>query len=464
MKIESINPWTGEVVAEWPADGPRTIEEALEKSRKAFRHWREEPLSRRAERMERAAEILLNRKEEFASMITREMGKPIAESRAEVEKCAWVCRFYAEKGEEFLADKPIQTDASESFVRYEPLGTIFAIMPWNFPFWQVFRFAAPNLVAGNAAVLKHASNVSGCAQQIEGIFREADFPEELFINLRVGHDRVEEIIANPTIRGVTLTGSERAGRSVGSLAGRYLKKSVLELGGNNAFIVCEDADLEAAVEVGVKARMINSGQSCIASKRFILVDTIADEFTRRFLEAVRALRTGDPMEEETEIGPLAREDLAEELHRQVKESVEQGAEILAGGRRERAFYEPTVLDGVVPGMSAFEEETFGPVAALIRARDEEEAYRLAARSRFGLGVTVFTTDIERARRNIPMVEDGSFFVNELVKSDPRLPFGGTRNSGYGRELARDGMLEFVNRKTVYLMRPGEETDRSAPVE
>ena len=404
--------------------------------------------------MRNAADLLRKNTDQYARTMTLEMGKPIGESKAEINKCAWVCEFYAENAARFLADEIIESDADESFVSHDPIGPVLAIMPWNFPFWQVFRFTAPALMAGNTALLKHAPNVFGCATHIEELLQEAGFPDGVFQNLFVHHDRTEQIIASDIVQAVTLTGSERAGRAVGSLAGKYLKKSVLELGGNNAFIVWEDADMKQAVQTGVMARMLNSGQSCIAAKRFILVGEAYDKFVPYFLEQITSLKKGDPMDESTELGPLARKDLADQLQEQVTKSLDQGAELLTGGGQQEAFHEPTVLSNVRPGMPAFDEETFGPLAAIIKAKDEEEAFELASQSRYGLGTTLFTTDIERARKSVGKIPDGAFFINELVKSDPRLPFGGTKNSGYGRELSREGILEFVNKKTVYVKKSG----------
>jgi succinate-semialdehyde dehydrogenase/glutarate-semialdehyde dehydrogenase len=383
-------------------------------------------------------------------MITLEMGKPIAESRAEVTKCALVCDYYAEHGPGFLADEVIGTDAQRSYVRHDPMGCVLSIMPWNFPFWQVFRFAAPALTAGNVALLKHAPNVFGCSILIAEVFEEAGFPRGTFQNLIIHHDQVEKIIAHENVKAVTLTGSERAGASVAEVAGRYLKKCVLELGGNNAFIVWKDADVEKAVQTAVNARMANAGQSCIAAKRFILVDAIYDDFVARFIQAAKKLVAGDPNDEATRVGTLARLDLADQLQRQVKQSVEMGAELLYGGNQRGCYHEPTILGNVKPGMPAFDEETFGPLAPMIKVKDEFEAFELAEKSRYGLGTTVCTRDIQRASELSGVVSDGAYFVNELVKSDPRLPFGGTKRSGYGRELAKDGMMEFVNRKTVYI--------------
>lgn len=449
MTFTSTNPYNGEELKTYHEFSEKEVKETLERSKKAHESWRDVPISERCKLLANAAEVLKENVDRYAETITLEMGKPISESRGEIKKCAWVCNFYAENSEQFLADELIETDAEESFISYDPIGTVLAIMPWNFPFWQVFRFAAPTLTAGNTALLKHASNVFGCAEHIEDIFKEAGYPEGVFQNLIIHHDKTEDILSSDIVQAVTLTGSGRAGKSVGSLAGKYLKKSVLELGGNNAFIVLEDADIEQAVKTGVTARMMNSGQSCIAAKRFILVGDIYEEFLSKFIDQVKEIKRGDPMDESTEIGPLAREDLAEELHNQVQKSVLKGAKLELGGNRDGAFHEPTVLTDVKPGMPAFDEETFGPLAAVIKAEDADEAFNLAANSKYGLGVTVFTEDSERARKYISRSPDGAYFVNELVKSDPRLPFGGTRESGYGRELSREGIREFVNKKTVY---------------
>ncbi len=450
MLFKSINPFNGKEAGQYPAMSSAELITRLDLSGTAFQNWRQVPLSERCHLMRNAGAVLRDHGEEYARMITLEMGKPITESRAEIAKCAWVCDYYADHASEFLANEEIRTDATRSFVRYDPLGAILAIMPWNFPFWQVFRFAAPTLTAGNTGLLKHAPNVFGCATLIEGVFDRAGFPDGVFQNLIVHHDQTERIIAHEAVCAVTLTGSEQAGSAVGALAGKYIRKSVLELGGNNAFIVLEDADLDEAVQTAVVARMLNGGQSCIAAKRFILVDRIYDAFVAQFTKAVRQLRTGDPFHDTTQIGPLARKDLADRLHQQVQQSISLGAELLLGGGHHGCFHEPTILGNVTPNMPAFREETFGPLAAMIRAGSEEEAYALAERSRFGLGVTVCTTDVDKAIALAGQISDGAFFINELVKSDPRLPFGGTKHSGYGRELARDGIMEFVNRKTVYI--------------
>ena len=350
----------------------------------------------------------------------------------------------------FLANEVIKTDASYSLVRHDPIGCVFAIMPWNFPFWQVFRFAAPTLIAGNTDILKHAPNVFGSAEMIEDVFKKAGFPDGVFQNFIVHHDKTESIIAHDAIKAITLTGSERAGSAVAELSGKYIKKSLLELGGNNAFIVWEDADIDMAVKTALTARMLNCGQSCIAAKRFILLEGIYDEFVTKFTAAVAKLKAGDPLDESTEIGPLARIDLADQLQDQVRRSIEAGAELLLGGKQDKCFHEPTVLGNVTQEMPVFTEETFGPVAAMIKARDIEHAFELSEDSRYGLGVTVCTTNIEKALAMAGEVSDGAYFINELVKSDPRLPFGGEKQSGYGRELSKDGMMEFVNRKTIYV--------------
>ncbi len=450
MKFESINPFDGKIVGQHQAHSQEEVDKMLQNSQQAFIAWSDLPLSRRADHMKRAGAVLRDNLEEYARMITTEMGKPISESRSEIKKCAWVCDYYSEHASEFLNSQMIETDGQTSFVRHDPLGSILAIMPWNFPFWQVFRFAAPTLTAGNTALLKHAANVFGCAKQIEDVFNKAGFPQGVFQSLMIHHDKTEPIMANDIVKAVTLTGSERAGKAVAEVSGKYLKKTVLELGGNNAFIVWKDADIDQTVETAITARMLNGGQSCIAAKRFILVKDIYQEFVDKFTEAASQLRTGDPMQKSTKLGPLARKDLADSLHEQVERSVKAGATLLLGGEQSGCFYHPTVLGNVKPGMPAFDEETFGPVAAMIEARDEEHAFELSENSKYGLGVSVCTRDVDRAMRAASSVSDGAYFVNELVKSDPRLPFGGTKNSGYGRELAKDGMMEFINRKTVYV--------------
>jgi succinate-semialdehyde dehydrogenase/glutarate-semialdehyde dehydrogenase len=415
--------------------------------------WRRTPSEERAALLRSAAVQLRAKSDEYAALMAREMGKPIAQGKAEVEKSAWVCEYYADNGARFLAREHIDTDASSSFVTFPPLGVVLAIMPWNFPFWQVLRFAAPSLMAGNGAVLKHASNVMGCALAIEAVFREAGFPEDLFRTLLVGSGAVQGIIEAPQVAAVTLTGSGPAGRAVAALAGAQLKKTVLELGGSDPYVVLEDADLGAAAETCANSRLINSGQSCIAAKRFIVVETVRDEFLEHFVEQMRAKVVGDPFEA-VDVGPQARHDLRDDLHRQVTASIEGGARVLLGAEvpdGEGAFYPPTVLTDVAPGTPAYDEELFGPVAAVITARDEQEAIRIANDSAFGLGAAVFTRDVARGERlAAEHLEAGSCFVNAFVKSDPRLPFGGIKESGYGRELALFGIREFVNVKTVWV--------------
>lgn len=450
MEFKSINPYNGKVINTYKGLSDSQLNQKLEKSAQAFEKWRKVPLKERTVLMKKAGQVLRDNVEEYAKMITLEMGKPISESRAEVNKCAWVCDYYSENAATFLADEIIETDAQKSFVRHDPIGAVFAIMPWNFPFWQVFRFAAPTLIVGNVGLLKHAANVFGCAEQIEGVFKKAGFPDGVFQNLIIHHDKSENIIANDAVKAVTLTGSERAGSAVAQISGKHIKKSLLELGGNNAFIVWDDADIDKAVATALTARMLNCGQSCIAAKRFILMEGIYDEFVEKFTKGVIELKSGDPMEEETKVGTLAREDLADELQKQVQASIKKGAKLILGGKQRGAYHEPTVLGNVKPGMPAFDEETFGPLAAMIKVKTIEEAFVLSEQSRYGLGVTVCTTNIKKAIECAGEVSDGAYFINELVKSDPRLPFGGTKKSGYGRELAKDGMMEFMNRKTVYV--------------
>ena len=459
MELTSINPATGAVLESFPETAAAEIERTLESAASAFRDWSRRPLAERAKPVRAAARLLRERRARYARTMTLEMGKPIAQAEAEVEKCAWACEYYAEHAESFLAEEPRRTDAAYSAVRYDPLGPVFAIMPWNFPFWQVFRFAAPALVAGNAAVLKHAPNVSRCALEIAALLRDAELPDGLFGVILIAAERVPEIsegiIADARIRAVTLTGSDRAGRAVGAAAGRALKKAVLELGGSDPFLVLEDAEVEAAAKTGAQARCLNSGQSCIAAKRFIVTEPVADDFLEILVAEMRARTMGDPLERDTEIGPLARRDLRETVRRQVDGSRQAGAELCLGGRvpgGPGAFYPATVLAGVRPGMPAFDEEVFGPAAAVVRAKDEVEAVRLANATPYGLGASVWTRDAERAARLVPELEAGNVFVNGLVKSDPRLPFGGVKASGYGRELSEFGIREFVNVKTVWVAR------------
>jgi succinate-semialdehyde dehydrogenase/glutarate-semialdehyde dehydrogenase len=453
MSIQSVNPTTGELLETFAETSREEIDRILERAHAAFLEWRRRPVAERGDRMRAAVRILRERNGAYARTMALEMGKPLAQGEAEVEKCAWACDFYAENAEHYLAEQPRETDAARSYVRFDALGPLLAIMPWNFPFWQVFRFAAPALMAGNAAVLKHASNVPRCAVEIEGIFREAGFPEGLFRTVLVGPRAVSAIIADPRIRAVTLTGSDRAGAEVAAQAGRELKKTVLELGGSDPFIVLDDADLQRAARAAADARLVNSGQSCIAAKRFIVVEGIADRFLERFVAEMRSRTMGDPLEHGTQVGPQARHDLRAALHRQVEASVARGARLLLGGRLPGgpgAFYPPTVLAAVHRGMPAFDEETFGPVAAVVRARDEVDALRIANDSAFGLGASLWTADRRCAERLAAEIEAGCVFVNGQVKSDPRLPFGGVKRSGYGRELSEYGIREFVNVKSVWL--------------
>lgn len=452
MVLHAINPTTGELIREYPALSEAEIEQKLQKAADRFRTYRNVPFAERAGLMRRAAEILRERRDGYGRLMTLEMGKSIESARGEVEKCAWVCEYYAEHAERFLADEPVETDARSSSVMFQPLGPVLAVMPWNFPFWQVFRFAAPALMAGNVGLLKHASNVPGSALAIEEVFRDAGFPDGCFQTLLIGSGPVAAIVADDRVAAATLTGSEGAGRSVAEGAGKGIKKVVLELGGSDPFIVMPGADLEKAADTAVTARTINNGQSCIAAKRFILHADIADRFRDMFVEKVKRLKVGDPLLEETQIGPMAREEFADDLADQVRRSVEQGAELLAGGKKmERPgfFFEPTVLGNVRPGMAAFDEETFGPVAALIRAESIDDAIALANASRFGLGASAWTNDEEEGERFAREIEAGSVFINGMVKSDPRLPFGGIKKSGIGRELGPFGIREFVNIKTIW---------------
>jgi len=453
MSLKSINPATDELVREYPEAGDKDVAMALAEASCAAAGWKRTSFADRAPKMRRAADLLDERKDELGRLMAVEMGKPLAQGRSEAEKCAWVCRYYADSAERFLAPEPVRTDASKSYVAFEPLGPVLAVMPWNFPFWQVFRFAAPALMAGNAGLLKHASNVTGCALAIEQVFKDAGFAAPLFRALLVESKRVAAIIAAPEVKAVTLTGSTPAGRAVASKAGEMLKKTVLELGGSDPYLVLEDAELEAAAETCVASRLINGGQSCIAAKRFIVVEPARARFEELFVEKMRKRKMGDPFEPGVDVGPQARRDLRDDLHRQVEESVRAGARRLLGGQvppGRGAFYPPTVLTGVRKGMPAFDEETFGPVAAIIAAKDEEDAVRQANDSPFGLGAAVFTADVERGERLAGALEAGSCFVNAFVKSDPRLPFGGIKESGYGRELSVFGIREFVNIKTVYV--------------
>jgi succinate-semialdehyde dehydrogenase/glutarate-semialdehyde dehydrogenase len=453
MAMQSINPASGEVVAEYAETEPAAVHEALAQAARGFEDWRRATFVERGRMLTRAGALLRERKEDLARLMALEMGKPLAQGRSEAEKCAWVCDYYAEHAQSFLAPQPVETDASRSYVAFQPLGVVLAIMPWNFPLWQVFRFAAPALMAGNAGILKHASNVSGCALAIQEILHGADVPGAVFRTLLVGSPRVAALIDAPEVRAVTLTGSTPAGRSVALKAGERLKKTVLELGGSDPYLVLEDADLDLAVETCVASRLINGGQSCIAAKRFIVVEPVRKRFEEMFVAKMKGKRMGDPLQEGVDLGPQARRNLRDDLHGQVTRSVTQGARLLLGGvvpDGKGAFYPPTVLTGVRKGMPAHDEELFGPVAAIIGVAGEDEAVRVANDSDFGLGAAVFTRDDARGQRVAEALEAGSCFVNSLVKSDPRLPFGGIKESGYGRELASFGIREFVNVKTVYV--------------
>jgi len=449
MILKSTNPFTNEVIKEFEEITDEEVEKVLIQSGEAFEKWKRTGFEYRKSLMDKAALLLRGNSDEYAESITVEMGKPIKESKAEVEKCAWVCEYYAKNAEHYLGTEPVETDADISYVSFEPLGTIMGIMPWNFPFWQVFRFAVPTLMAGNTVLLKHASNVQICAQKIENIFTTSGFPSSVFRNLVIGSSRMGKIIKHDCIRGVSLTGSEFAGQKVAEAAGNALKKSVLELGGSNAFIVLEDADIRKAAEIGIKARFQNAGQSCIAAKRFITDKKISDKFIALLLEGVKKLKIGDPTKEDTDLGPLVSIQQAEKVEEQVIRSVGQGARVITGGIREKAFYRPSVVVDVQPGMPLFDEEVFGPVAPVIIADNTEEAIALANRTNFGLGVSLFTNDLKKAIELAGEFHDGAVFINGLVKSDPRLPFGGTRRSGFGRELAAQGIKEFVNIKTVW---------------
>lgn len=450
--MKSINPATQAVLAEFPEHTAAEVTALLQNSAQAFEQWRAFSMSDRARLFVRVAQVLRERAEAWATLMTHEMGKPLSEAKAEVEKCAWVCEYYAEHAASFLAPQPIATDAGKSYVAYEPLGVVLAVMPWNFPFWQVFRFAAPTLMAGNVGLLKHAENVPRCALAIEEIFLEAGFPEGVFHTLLVGREAVADLMANPQVKAVSLTGSVRAGRAVGALAGQHLKPSLLELGGSDPYIVMRDADLDAAVATAVKARLINNGQSCIAAKRFIVEAPVYQIFCDRFEDALRKLKLGDPMDDATDIGPMARPDLVEELHRQVTESEAVGATLVLGGKRSDlgpCFYPVTLVTDVRPGMPMFDEETFGPAAAVIRASDPDHAIELANQSAFGLGASLWTIS-DKAETWAQRIEAGHVAINGMVKSDPRLPFGGIKDSGYGRELGPHGPRSFVNTKTIWV--------------
>lgn len=448
--VKSINPYTGEELAKFSELTKPEINKRLKTADKAFKDWKQTSFEEREKLMLSLAKVLKKNKKKYAETISLEMGKPISQSIAEIEKCAWVCEYYAENAAKQLKEEIIKTDAKKSYVRFEPLGVVLAVMPWNYPFWQVFRFAVPALMAGNVGVLKHASNVVQSAENIQVAFLEAGFPEGCFQNLIISHKKVEHIIRHKRVKAVTLTGSGTAGSIVAGIAGQEVKKTVLELGGSNALVVFEDANLDETVETCVQARFQNTGQSCIAGKRLLVHESIFETFLEKFITKTRELKSGDPMDEETYIGVMARKDLAKKLEEQLMLSKEKGAKVVLGGKRKKAYFEPTIVINVKKKMPIFKEETFGPLMAVMPFRTDLEAVDLVNESDFGLGVSIFTSDMERAKAMIPNFEDGAVFVNALVKSDPRLPFGGTKISGYGRELSEHGIREFVNKKTVYI--------------
>ena len=448
--FKSINPYNQSVIQEFQLNSDSEIQGKLSRASSAYKMWRKESFSNRAALMNKAAQLLRQNKEEYARTITLEMGKVINESRAEVEKCAVTCEYFAQHSEAFLADKPIQTEAKRTYITYQPTGAVFAIMPWNFPFWQVFRFAAPTIMGGNVAMLKHAPNVCQTSLLIENVFREAGFPEGVFQSFIIDVDKVEGIIRHDVVQGVTLTGSENAGAQVAALAGKYIKKSVLELGGSDAFIVLADADLEQAARIASQSRMQNAGQVCISAKRFIVLEKVKDEFLNHLEKNISALVQGNPLDEKITTGPMARLDLAEKLEKQMASSILSGAHKIMGGERNGCNYQPALLDNVRPGMVAFEEETFGPLASVITAKDEKEAISLANASRYGLSSSLWTNDLDKAAILAKEIEAGAVFVNSLVRSDARWPIGGVKKSGYGRELSEVGIKEFMNTKSVVI--------------
>ena len=449
--MKSINPYDNSVITDHKEHTPEEVKDIIDSVDETWKQWRDTSFAERAKLMMKASEVLLAEKDECAALITKEMGKILSESEAEVEKCALGCRYYAENAEKMLQDEIVETDFDKSFISFEPIGVVLVVMPWNFPFWQVWRFVAPGLMAGNAGVLKHASNVMGCAKKIEEVIQKAGFPENLFRSLIIPSGSVDAAIKHPAIKAVTLTGSEGAGSKVAETAGRELKKSVLELGGSDPFVVLEDADLEGSIRTAVNARNFNCGQVCISAKRFIVVESVAAEFEKTFKEITETLKIGDPFDPDTKVGPMARPDLVDDIHAQVMKSVDMGARLIAGGNRLEGpgnFYAPTVLADVKKGMPAYDEETFGPVAALITVKNEAEAIAVANDSPFGLGASVWTKDQERGIRVARRIESGMVFVNEMVMSLPKMPFGGVKRSGYGRELADYGIKEFVNIKSI----------------
>lgn len=451
--ITTINPATEEEITTYNRISEKTTKEKVAKANDAYKSWKKTSLEERSKLMYKLADIFGNNKEKYAQLATQEMGKVIEQSRKEIEKCALICRYYADNITELLADKIVETEASKSYVTFQPLGVTLAIMPWNFPFYQVIRFAAPAVMTGNTGVLKHASNVQGCAFALEEAFAEAGFPEGVFTNLNVASDAIEAIIEDNNIVAVTLTGSEPAGRSVAKTAGENLKKTVLELGGSDAYIVLEDVDLEKATDLATFGRLQNNGQTCIAAKRFIVLEEIYDDFLKLFTKKMKAAKMGIPTDEDVYYGPMARIDLRNEIHEQVEKTIKQGGNLILGGKipdRKGAYYPATILADLKPGMTAFDEELFGPVASVIKAKSEEEAIELANNSTFGLGSGVLTANSKRGEKIALQLEAGNSFVNKLVTSDPRLPFGGIKNSGYGRELSSYGIREFVNTKSIWI--------------
>jgi succinate-semialdehyde dehydrogenase/glutarate-semialdehyde dehydrogenase len=448
--FKSINPFNDKVLYEFEEDSHADISQKISLAGHTFQNWKDVEMDERSSLFIALAEELRDQNEELAELATLEMGKPIKQAKAEVEKCAWLCEHYAENGAKYLADHKVKSDGSQSWVSYEPLGVILGVMPWNFPFWQAFRFAVPTILAGNTALVKHASNVQGCAGEIQQLFESSGFPKGTYQNLRISSKEVAGVIEHNAIKATSLTGSEKAGSAVAQKSGAEIKKSLLELGGSNAFIVLVDADLEKTADLCVNARMQNNGQSCIAAKRIILEESIADQFTRMLIERIENLKVGDPMEEDVDVGPVAREDLAADLEKQMNESIKKGASLEIGGERNKAHFSPALLKDVTPGMPAFDEETFGPLLSVIVAKSADHAIELCNQSKFGLGATICSSNIDKAIDLARKVEDGAVFINELVKSDPRLPFGGTKISGYGRELGEYGIREFVNIKTYYV--------------
>lgn len=446
--FESIYPYTLEHIASYPTLSDKEVSAALYRAEAGYSTWRNMTFSERSRILNAAAVILRTNKDQYAQLITREMGKILPEALGEVEKCAWVCEYYASNSASFLADEPIEAGFHQSFVTYQPIGAVLAIMPWNFPFWQVFRFAAPTLMAGNVGLLKHAPNVCGCALAIADIFKQAGAPDGVFQVLLIETSQVNQVLASSIVQAVTLTGSERAGASVASLAGNHIKKSLLELGGSDALIVLPDADMEKAATVALQSRLLNAGQSCIGSKRFIVVEPAMDDFMHYLLQGIRTYRQGNPLDAGITTGPLARPDLAANLEKQLADSMKSGAHLAYGGTVEGCNFMPSLLLNVQPGMAAFDQETFGPLAAVVVAKNEQQAIDLANQSPYGLGGSVWTRDLQRGIHIARQITTGAVFINSLVKSDPRLPFGGVKKSGYGRELGRHGILEFVNAKTI----------------